>query len=228
MPYKRKYKKKVYRKKRKYTKKRQMPIIRVKDGLIPANRLYSVRYCDTVSLNPGLGGAIATHLWRANHIYDVDASFGGHSPLGSTTLATLYNHYTVVGSKIHVKWQTVGASDNYECGVYLSDDATLITDVNRIRESGRGRVTYIAGASKQLGNTTAKYSAKKFMGLGKGVLGSSKVWGTFGSAPGSEFDASYYHMWVHGAGDIDEAPIYAHVTIDYILKLKEPKILNSS
>lgn len=229
MPYKRKYRKKTYRKKRKtYRKKRSMPIIRVKDGLIPSNRLYSLRYCDTVSLNPGVGGAMATHLWRANHLYDTDASFGGHKSMGVSTLATLFNHYVVVGSKITVKWQNVGSSDNYTVGTYVSDDATIISDVNRIREGGKGRVAYICGASKQTGTTGAKYSAKKFFNLGRGVLGSDKVWGTFNETPSGNFDQVYYHMWAIGSGGADEAPIYANITIDYIIKLKEPKILPSS
>lgn len=221
----RRYKKKRW--KRKSRRRSRAPILAVGKSLVPANRLYSVRYCDTVSLNPGVGGVTQTHLFRANHIHDPDASFGGHQPLGHDELAQFFNHYVVVGSKMTVKFQTI-TSDNYECGVYLAEDATPIVDVNRIREYQKGTVNYISGGSKQQANALSTYSAKKFFGVGS-VTSADKLWGTFGAVPDVDnFDQAYYHLWVHGAGDADEAPIYCHITIDYTIKMKEPKVLGSS
>lgn len=230
MPY-RKRKSYKRRPKRRYPskrrKRRSQPIIKVGKSLLPANRLYSLRYCDTININPGLGGVTGTHLYRANHIYDPDATAGGHQPFGHDEIAQFFNHYTVVGSKINVRFQGISSADNYECGVYLSEDATLLTDTTWIREYQKGTHCFISGSSKQLGTAVAKYSAKRFFGVGS-ATSSDKLWGTFGSVPDAQFDQAYYHVWSAGAGGVDEAPIYCHITIDYIIKVKEPTVLSQS
>lgn len=228
MPYKKRWKKKrTYRRKNRSKKRRSLPIIKCGDSIMPSNRLYSLRYCETVSLNPGLAGVTATHLFLANHIHDPNSSGGGHQPLGHDELAAFFNHYCVVGSKLTVKFQSI-TSDNYECGAFISEDATLITDRTHIREYQKGTQCYLTSGSKQLGSASAKYSARKFFGM-KSVTSSDKLWGTFGASPaGTDMDLAYYQVWAGGAGDTDEAPVYAHVTIDYIVKPKEPKVLGQS
>jgi len=59
------------------------------------------RYSTFFSLNPGVGVS-ADRIFMANGMYDTDVSGTGHQPYGYDTLATQYNQWTVLRSKITV------------------------------------------------------------------------------------------------------------------------------
>ncbi|WP_219929646.1 hypothetical protein, partial [Achromobacter pulmonis] len=50
------------------------------------------------TVNPGVGGTVDTHIFRANSVYDPDESGVGHQPTGFDQLMEFFQYYTVVAA----------------------------------------------------------------------------------------------------------------------------------
>ncbi len=106
-------KRKFHNKKRKGKKKQRSKMVRVdffKSKIIPRwpngfspKLTTTLRYCQTISLNPG-AGSTARHTFRANSIFDPDVTGVGHQPLYHDTLYQVYQFATVMGSRMTVQW----------------------------------------------------------------------------------------------------------------------------
>jgi hypothetical protein len=85
----------------------------------PAKMRSILRYADTISLDATTG--IPLHyFFRATSIYDPDATGVGHQPYGHDTLATVYNHYTVM--KATIKITTASQGSNNILGLTMTAD----------------------------------------------------------------------------------------------------------
>jgi len=86
------------------------------------------KYVDTIALTC-TSGVPQKLTYYANGMYAIKSSpGGGHQPLFFDQLTALYNHYTVIGSKITFKW--VNASTSTPPMVYslfVNDDTTQIS-----------------------------------------------------------------------------------------------------
>nr|QXP07611.1 MAG: putative capsid protein [Arizlama virus] len=79
----------------KYPLYKQLPAI----GGFPISKTVRLRYVEDFTLNPSLGGN-ATYLFRANGVYDPNATTGGHQPM-------FYDNYTQLYSRYRVNWSTI-------------------------------------------------------------------------------------------------------------------------
>jgi len=59
-------------------------------------------YVDQVTLNAPVGLA-SYYTYRANDLFDPDATGIGHQPYGFDQMISFFNHFTVIGSKITVQ-----------------------------------------------------------------------------------------------------------------------------
>lgn len=67
------------------------------------------RYFESNLLNPSAGTTVKTY-YRANGMYDPSVAVGGHQPMLFDQMSALYNHFTVIESRITVVF--VAAVDN--------------------------------------------------------------------------------------------------------------------
>ena len=115
----------------------------------PKSKKVRLRYVQTFSLDaPGSG--IATRYFRANGMFDPDASVGGHQPLYFDQYMAGYDHYTVIGSKIKVTPSNASTADIVPVyyGVIIDDDSSnSYTNADQIIESNQGRTFKLAGPS---------------------------------------------------------------------------------
>jgi len=85
-----------------------------------------LRYFEEFNLTSTTGG-ISSYLWRANSIYDPNYSGTGHQPLYRDEFALIYDHYTVIASKIIVRWMNASTSP-FIVSLGLDDDTTPTTN----------------------------------------------------------------------------------------------------
>lgn len=139
-PYK-SYKKKTYVKKKYVPKKmvRYNPtrnIVSVKTGLgFPKKMIMTHRYCANQSVQSSTG-VMANYVFSCNGMYDPDITGTGGQPLYFDQMTAIYNHYTVIGSKVTIKVLNASPSTGIiGCGILINDDtATTPTTLEGMNE----------------------------------------------------------------------------------------------
>jgi len=64
-----------------------------------------------------------TLSYGVNCLYDPQLSIGGNQPLYFDQVASIYNHYTVLKSRMTLSLSS-NSADGYVAGIYIDDDAT--------------------------------------------------------------------------------------------------------
>lgn len=186
----------------------------------PNKNLFRLRYCETVSLNAGVG-AIAYHLFSANGIYDPNISGTGHQPYGYDTIAGIYNHYEVIGSKITVMFQSEGTTPILGGGIVgigLKDDTTVETNWETVREAKNAITRYIN--YDKMAMVKNWFSKRKIF-----QRNTSDTIALFGANP---TDQAYYQVFVTSSNVGNPDAVNCMVTIDYIVRTYELKDLGQS
>lgn len=227
--YRRRYKRNYKRKYKRYNRLSR-PMVPVKGkyiGPFPNSAITRMRYCGYKNLST-TAGVISGVFFRANGIFDPDAQTGGGQPLGRDEYANLYNHYTVLGSKITVEFMGKNDTTNSYmpnvCGCYLSDDVAIdATNWQGIIEQGKGSNSVIVqGSSAANGRriVTCRFSPRKFFGI-KYAVDNYDLSAAIGEDP---LEQAFFYVWISGL-DLSTNTMGCHIKImvDYLVKFTEPK-----
>lgn len=221
-----------YKRKRRYRRKMRSGFTSLSGGGLvskspmPKKFLFKTRYCEPiVTIDPSVAGIPATHVFQANSLYDPDYTGVGHQPIGYDQIMPMYDHYTVIGSRIRVSATNTDGGTPQTIVVALKDNVTAINDVGRTIENGQCRWGVLSesvagGATKTL---TLGFSANKFFGCN--VLDGDKYKGFEGGNPN---EGAYFHITVAPLEGVDAASVRCNVTIEYVAVLTEPKVLAQS
>lgn len=164
-------------------------------------------------------GALASISFSANGLYDPFLGTGGHQPLYFDQLMALYDHYTVVGSKI--RCQVVPGTTNQlgSCALFIDDDnSTSLTDISAIAEQSSGTSLKILPLAKNEPTILqGSWSAKKT--FGGSVLGNDNLQGTISANPTEQ---SVYRVCYQDLGAVTSA-VKVIVEIEYFTVFDELK-----
>lgn len=202
-------------------------VTRVNKGPLGKMFKMSLPYVEPQSvLNPGLGGIPVFHYFSANGLYDPNITGGGHQPLGFDQVMPMYDHYTVIASKITVTFFNDDATNKQVVGIRLSDQASLpvTADVGNLMENGGGKYAWLntKGNNGDMVTLTLGCSPKKFFTK---TLNDDTYKGSVSSNPA---DQVYFQIWTAPLTSVDSGLVYFNVRIDYIALFSEPKLLASS
>lgn len=219
----------------------------------PNKKLVKLRYVSQRLMDCGLDvngvpNGIGTCLIRANDLYDPENSVmgsttGGHQPMGFDQWSAIYNHFTVVGSKITVKFVNTGITHVVPglAGIMLTDaprigPSLFITTLEQLMENRLRTQPTTAGLVLGNGNSettkTMRFSARKF--FGKSVIGEDIYRGSASAGPSEEAYFEVYYAPMGGAPAIgaqvmnNPGIITAIIQVDYIALFTEPKPLGQS
>lgn len=220
-------KKRNYRKRRP-RRRRNNPRSLAPTATLPLGKTFkfNTRYFDRgFALNAGVTLA-ASHVFRANDLFDPDYTGIGHQPIGFDQMMQMYRNYTVIGSKITVTFRNSDATNPQMVGIMLKDSPGTLTDVRQIVENGN--VTHAlcnpAGDDNSQRILTYKCSPAKFLGR-PNILSEDELRGTAStSAP----VGAYYHVWSYAPNGADPGNLDFHVQIEYTAVLTEPVKLTLS
>lgn len=202
-----------FRRKRRFNRRRQVRSrAMVPVGLgFPKKMIMTHKYSQTVSLT-STGGIYNNLAFNCNSLFDPDAAVGGHQPLYFDQMAAIYDHYTVIGSKITIKLVSgTSTTDGYATGIFINDDSTpTITSLAHLEEQSTGKYRVVPPAYRGTTFLTSKWSAKKT--FGGSVLGNDNLQGSSTSNP------SELSVWVWGLEGLGGATVtvYAQILIEYI------------
>lgn len=215
-------KKRVYAKKSEGTAKKAKLTRAPKKKILLGSKLKAtLRYIETVNLNPAAAGVPATYVFSANGAYDPNITSVGHQPRGFDQLMALYDHYIVKASRISINFASNG--NNVEptlVGVMLQDDATPEADMQRAMESRTNAyaLNTVGGPQTVL---KLSFDSDKFFSM-KNV---GELRGSVGSNPN---DQAYYVIWAGPTTSIDQGVMHAFVRIEYDIEFIEPNNVASS
>lgn len=224
---------KIKSKKRKYSKYPQRKL-KVMKTPMPTQFTTKLRYCTILSLNPGLAGTPATHVFRCNSLFDPDATLIGHQPRGFDELMPFYDHFVVTSSKITAKFvnrstqgpSTVGTSQNYVVGVNLNDDVTSLATPNDYMEHGDSAFNALCGVEgAQHVVTVSKIFTNEFLGRND-PMSDPDLKGSNSTNPNEQ---AYFQVFAAPLmSTTDAGPVDCYVVVEYVATFIEPKDLNQS
>lgn len=213
--------------KSKFSLRQRQVIPRLYFGLgFPERALMRHTYCEKFTILNG-AAALGQYDFSANGMYDPNITGTGHQPVYFDQMAALYNHYTVISSKITVIWIAPGpVTQPISCTVFQNDDTTLVSTTNmsaNLEQTNAISVPSVIGVgSTGTVTQTAWYSAKRTWG--PGFLQNSALSATTGSNPA---EGSYFTLVYEVNGGVASSMI-ASVTIEYLAEWRELKDIAQS
>lgn len=91
-------------------------------------------------------GSNVGYIVSCNGMFDPDISGTGHQPMYFDNCSAIYDHYTVVKSKI--KWTLIPSVNSYTSGAqfatYIDDDASGVASINAAAETQGGNYRVVA------------------------------------------------------------------------------------
>lgn len=115
---------------------RQQPTISSQPSVFKDKLHVKLNYYDQASITTGIASA-GSYVFAANGLFDPDITSTGHQPMGFDQLMLMYNHYTVLSSKITVWARNNSATEHVQFAVATYAEATTLTVPGRIVENGK-------------------------------------------------------------------------------------------
>lgn len=197
----------------------------VRTGLgFPKQMTMTHRYCARGQLQTGASGVLASVSYRCNGMYDPDYSGTGHQPYYFDQISAVYNHWTVIGSKITIRVAKSDANVNSPIiiGCMINDDGTVTPNIDGLCEhpSSTHRVL---GYGNPATTFIKKWSAKKT--FGGSVLSNPNLQG---SASADPTEQSMFTIFINSEPSVVATSVTIDVTIDYIAVWSELKDIATS
>lgn len=183
------------------------------------------KYAENITLT-STTGVTQAFRWKANGMYDPNHTGTGHQPMFFDQLGAIYNHFTVIASKIRVQFiPTTSTSVPCHVGINVNDDITGIQGVavDTIAEQTLTRNKKIAYSPERPATVVSKFSAKKT--FGGSVLGNQNLAGATTYDP---TELAFYNIYLCAADGSTTVSCYVIVEIEYIAVWRELKDQNSS
>ncbi len=203
-------------------------------GGFPLKKLVRFRYVaeitfDATATNPGV------QVFRANSLFDPDFTNIGHQPGNFDRWSPLYDHYTVIGSKISIQpvlddasgvipgllvmALTAGETKDSLSTAFSLGGLQLVLEQPRLVKQQRQ-----TGNRAPYNNLRMGFSAKRFFGL-KSVVGQSRYQASMDSNP---TDPAHFEIMMMPLNGNDPDPATFIATIDYLAVLTEPSLIEAS
>jgi len=206
-----------------YTKKKAIPT-RVSLGKqpFPKQLANTLRYCEKISISNTLG-AINSYQFSCNGCYDPNVTGTGHQPLYFDQLCAVYDHYTVVKSKMTCRVVCLAQAVSAYFVAYIDDDTNTNVatwDGAAERETAK-TVTFSPGPDGSHVITLYWDAKKVFAG---DPLADPDLQGTASANP---VEQSYFTL-ISGNSSTENQGFDCYVTIDYDVVWNEFKSIAQS
>lgn len=170
------------------------------------------KYADNFTLTNAAGAGVF-YNFSCNGLYDPNISGTGHQPAYFDNLSAIYNHYTVIASRIKISVTTATTQTcPVNVGVFLNDDTSVAGGFLASLEqpSSKSQFLQVNGGAAPL-VLTCSWSAKQT--FGGSILGNDNLQGGSGNNPSEQ---TYYTI-VTGPADASTATVtYFLVELEYV------------
>ncbi len=188
-------------------------------------------YYDSRFEMTGAGGVLQTHYFRANDVYDPDATGTGHQPIGFDQAMLFWEQFAVFSSKITVTFRS-NQADGLRVGVFLNPDQTNPT-IQQIMENGYVKSDVVCGTtSVGLGFHTYKRinmacdNVKYFQMKNKEAYFSNPNF--IGNAASTPTELVYFGVFAFNQLTTNTTDVLFDVELSYDVRFQEPRKITSS
>lgn len=187
------------------------------------------RYAERITISGNaVEGALGTHVFSANGAYDPNVTGVGNQPRGFDELMALYDQYTVVKSKIEVRFANQNVSSRPYVGIMVRDTSSISSTVVDMMEYSGSKVSRKPLARSGGGDADADLATflssscdvASFAGS-KDALDNPELKG--GAAKNPD-EGIFYHICAGSVSDSSGVSVDALVTVTYDVILHEPKL----
>lgn len=211
------------------TRYRSVGLVRQPRFILGKTQRATFRYSETVvDTSSAVQASLGTYVFSANGCYDPNNTGTGHQPRGFDQLMTLYDHYTVLSSKITVRFTNASASSRPFCAIAVRDGNVHMADFDAVGEYGdvviSAKPLYRQTTNDEAGLgesvlLTKKCNIAKFLGR-KDAMSDPEL---KGSASGNPSEQVFYHVIVSDVNSSSAASVNCTVFIEYNVIMHEPK-----
>lgn len=190
----------------------------------PAMMTVKHKYVEDVFLLTQSSGAIAQWLSSCNGMFDPNTSLGGHQPLYFDQLSAIYNHYTVVSSKITYKLAIDASSVADACtvGCYIEDDSTGSITIHTAVLEQPSSVNRLL--TREGGPVTLTKSWNARQAFGGNTLDNDELKGSVSANP---VEQQHYELFVYNV-PLDYPTVRVQAEIVYTAVWRELKPMSTS
>lgn len=170
-------------------------------------------------------GTIDDYVFSLNGLYDTDITGGGHQPMYFDQFMAIYNHYTVIGSKIKLTAAALQSNTvPAVCCLWPNDDSTITPGgVNaRVEQSGNKHIL-VGSTGDSVREMTLGFSAKKV--FGGDPLAQEKLQGDASNNPSDGYFAVVSTVAADGVSTVS---VTYQVDLEYIVVFDELKDIGTS
>lgn len=206
--------------------------LRFRTPLFPAKFKKRLTYAEVALSVVGTTGLAGNYFFAANGMFDPNVTGTGHQPMGFDQMMLMYNHYTVLSSKITVVANNNSAANTYaDVAVYLSPDTTSITDPSRLMENGYlvWKPLYPVGVQGAIVTLNLDCNVASYFARDKNkreLLEDTELYGTAAANP---TDIVYFVVCAFdGVGGVNTSTVLFRVEIEYEAIFWEPRKLTQS
>lgn len=193
------------------------------NGGFPKSMFTTLKFVHNGSLNPGVAGANAIQVFRANSLYDPDYSGAGGQPRGFDQWMEIYDHYYVKRARIYVDFHNGDGSYEVAVGVNLRDTPTTEAVALEYQEQmGTYQLLGRVGSSKAHCRVKRSFDWKS-QSYSHYTDDENK-----GSASGNPSENHLFHVWCGSPWGQDSANCYYTATIYYDVLFTELKDILAS
>jgi len=166
------------------------------------------RYVQTVRLI-STAGSLAKQVFSCNGMYDPDITGTGHQPYYFDDLSALYNHYTVLKSKITCDVVATGTIP-FKFGIMIDDDTSAPANADTLAESPNSSY----GVVDMQGSGPKKFrkSWVASQNFGPNAIGDPNLQGTSAANPSEQ---QFYHLWAQTTDGASTSSLDVQVTIEF-------------
>jgi len=169
--------------------------------------------------------SVSRYRIRANDLFDPDQSGTGHQPMGFDEAMKYYDQFTVIKSKITVRFVAESASVPMVCGVKLNDDTTNETNTTDIIENGLNRTVMLVGTGggpNQVRQVVLGCDVAKYFGRpsGRNIIDDPNLFGTAAASPTEE---AYYQIFSYAAVNTTTVTCGFDFLVEYDAVFWEPR-----
>lgn len=201
---------------------RNATMVRTGKGF-PKQLTMSHTYCDVLQKATGAAGVISAYQFRCNGMFDPDITSTGHQPYYFDQLTAVYNHFTVIGSRMKLRIvKSDTGSTPVTVGIFVNDDASVVPSLTGCLEHPSSVHTTVA-LQDPIATLTKSWSAKKT--FGGSVLSNDNLQGSSSADPTEQ---SVYSIFVDSSAGATATTVTLDVTIEYIAVWDELKDIASS
>lgn len=180
-----------------------------------------LKYVDTFEL-AGAAGALQTYKFRCNGMFDPDVTSTGHQPMYFDTYMGIYDHFTVISSKITFKFCAKATNlSSFRVATDVNDDTTqTAATIDAIAEQSSGKVVLVPAGSNNNYVLVNTWNARKWFG-GDPLAADSLA----GSASADPTEQSIYDLSIQATDATSTVQAIVNVEILYEAVFDEIKDL---